>query len=188
MGAYESKPGSERARHDVSPTPGAEEGASCVGNGQIPEVGPRPPSLGRAATWLSHTEPRLGSSCRPASRRRRSNPHPLLCGWKEASAREEAPALQAAGPRGDGGGGELPPPRQEGPPQLPFWGPTPHFPISPLNWGGSHCFSQARDLWPLEPVGDRGHGRPWVADAWDPPIAGSARIPTAPRGGVRNPQ
>lgn len=111
----------------------------------------------RARTGHQLTACKLGGAA--------GNPHPLLCGWKGASAREDVLALQAAGPRGDGGGGELPPPRQEGPPQLPFWGPIPPFPISSLNWGEGHYFPQAWDLRPLEPVGDGGRGRPWVADA-----------------------
>lgn len=70
-------------------------------------------------------------------------PHPVLCEWeRKLNVLEE---VSSAGPAGG-----LPPPVQEGPPQLPFWGPIPPFSYLPSEL--------RRRLWPL-PTGLWNH---WV--------------------------
>lgn len=173
---HKSRPGSERAWHGVSPTPRGRRRGFLRGKWPDPRGG-SPAALPGKGSHLAVPH-RAPTGHRLTARKPAAPPTPpptplWMEGGQGTRGGARAPGRRP-GPRGDGGGGELPPPRQEGPPQLPFWGPTPHFPISPLNWGGGHCFPQARDLWPLELVGDSGHGRPWAADARDPPVAGSA--------------
>lgn len=145
LGNWSQKPA--RQGH-MSPPEKVEEGACWVGSCHIPEVGPR-----GSPSWAPADSPsRLGG-------RRLEIPHPLLCEWKrkpkctrDLCALSGWPSVVMVVVAG----GSFLPPRQEGPPQLPFWGPTPLFPISPLRWGGGHCFPRAMDSADLSASGTSG--------------------------------
>lgn len=72
-------------------------------------------------------------------------PRPLLCEWKrKPKCMRRDLCAQSGWPSLGLGGGELPPSRQEGPPQFPFWGPHTPFSCLPSGLGRRPLFSSGR--------------------------------------------